>query len=153
VRITERILHATRLNAQAVEQPKGLRLGYMGHLTLLTSHLLSFLIAHPDLNTKLESFLHDEAWQEHVAKTHREVVEVCEKPLGGPVQGDVVDTRTDQLARFMIQQVMGHLPDKFASHEEDEDDELTWAYVLGYDSVMLVNLNARRKHPPCEPIA
>jgi hypothetical protein len=145
VKITERILNATRLNSHAIEQPKGLRLGYMGHLTLLTSHLLAFLNNNPEICTALQHHLTDESWQEHISKSHRETVEICEKPLGGTAASEGVDTRTDQLARFMIQQVMGHMPDKFGSHEQNEDDdEATWAYAYIFRCLLVVNLSGLR---------
>ena len=75
-----------RLNNYQLEKPKATRLGYMGHITLITDHILAFLERereNKDLMDAINDHLQTEDWQEYVTRIHRETVEKNSKILGG----------------------------------------------------------------------
>ena len=148
-KLTQRITEAVRLNSYHEDLPKGSRLGYMGHITLITDNIILFLERKLDkeFEEAIFPFLQADDWQEFIAKIHKETKEKETKPLGGQKftkdfikDDDVpfsmhVDTETDQLARFMIHQVVKDLPDKFMildfSTKQDND---VWNTLINQES-------------------
>eukprot|EP00158_Paraphelidium_tribonemae_P005476 Partr_v1_DN27363_c0_g1_i6_m46763 putative Protein phosphatase 6, regulatory subunit len=142
-KITESIVKAVRLNAYTIEQPKGVRLGYMGHLTLITDKILGFLEKNLDdeYRAAINPFAQSEDWIEFVSKIHRDTKERDSKPLGGQKTNALdnggeeeapfsmhVDMNTDQLARYLIGQVVKDLPSQFANAvaESASSDDVVW---------------------------
>ncbi|CAG8748013.1 33261_t:CDS:2, partial [Racocetra persica] len=140
--LIKRITKAQRLNDYEVEQPKGVRLGYMGHLTFIAEEVVKLLDRYAvEIGEKAED------WQEYVSKTLRETRERDRAPLGGqrPSNHDSMspsreesdddddddtseavadgDMASDQFARYLCQQITNDLPDKFGSSDESDDDE------------------------------
>ncbi|KAJ3289499.1 hypothetical protein HK104_007414 [Borealophlyctis nickersoniae] len=194
-RLTSRITQAQRANDSEVANPKGVRLGFMGHLTYISDEVCKLLEkCSADLGDELRDFLYAEDWQEYVNGTLRETKERDRQPLGGarpntnPQQhalplvtgigggfnaanldeadtgatsgavgttrkeggkesdeddddieglggggGDVYvadgDVASDQFARYLCQQIVNDLPDRFLGGEssDEEEDEADWS--------------------------
>ncbi|CAG8596141.1 1259_t:CDS:10, partial [Dentiscutata heterogama] len=146
--LTKRITKAQRLNDYEIEQPKGVRLGYMGHLTFIAEEVVKLLDRYAvEIGEKVREYIEAEDWQEYVSKTLRETRERDRAPLGGqrPSNHDSMspsreesedddgddtseavadgDMASDQFARYLCQQITNDLPDKFGSSDESDDDE------------------------------
>ncbi|KAJ1966589.1 sporulation-induced protein [Dispira parvispora] len=81
--LTRRITTAYRLNQAECEKPKGVRFGYMGHLTGISEEVVRlFERCTSPLLDQLQEFIDDEEWQEYVVAL-REVKERDHCPLGG----------------------------------------------------------------------
>ncbi|CAG8554022.1 7751_t:CDS:10, partial [Acaulospora colombiana] len=159
--LTKRITKAQRLNDYEVqfylqlysEQPKGVRLGYMGHLTFIAEEVVKLLDSYAvEIGEKVTEYIEAEDWQEYVSKTLRETKERNQAHLGGqrPSNHDSAspsreesedddeeddnpietvadgDMASDQFARYLCQQITNDLPDKFCSSDESDDDEEAW---------------------------
>jgi hypothetical protein len=145
--LTRRITRAQRQNDYESELPKGVRLGYMGHITLISNVVVGFLEQHEEVRKELADILRAEDWQEYVSRTLREIREKESKPLGGTrpnaslaanmqtsysyqdeddEDGDAMEVSggvsTDQFARYLCQQISGELPDRFGYTPEDDED-------------------------------
>ncbi|KAI8814145.1 SIT4 phosphatase-associated protein-domain-containing protein [Cladochytrium replicatum] len=82
--LTKRITEAQRQNDYAVEQPKGVRLGFMGHLTYIADEVVKLIEkCQPDFAEELKDYLQAEDWQEYVSGILRETKERDRQPLGG----------------------------------------------------------------------
>ncbi|KAF0417991.1 SAPS-domain-containing protein [Gigaspora margarita] len=146
--LTKRITKAQRSNDYEVEQPKGVRLGYMGHQTFIAEEVVKLLDRYAvEIGEKVREYIEAEDWQEYVSKTLRETRERDRAPLGGqrPSNHDSMspsreeseddddddtseavadgDMASDQFARYLCQQITNDLPDKFGSSDESDDDE------------------------------
>ncbi|KAJ3056073.1 hypothetical protein HK097_008201 [Rhizophlyctis rosea] len=82
--LTKRITNAQRQNDTEVASPKGVRLGYMGHLTYISDEVCKLLEkCGADFNTELKEFISAEEWQDYVNGPLRETKERDRQPLGG----------------------------------------------------------------------
>ncbi|GET04782.1 SAPS-domain-containing protein [Rhizophagus clarus] len=150
--LTKRITNAQRLNDSEVEEPKGVRLGYMGHLTFVSEEVVKLLDRYAvEVGEKVREYIEAEDWQEYVSKTLRETRERDRAALGGarPSNHDSIspsrdeseeeeedddtieavdggDMASDQFARYLCQQITNDLPDKFGSSDESDDDDDGW---------------------------
>ncbi|CAG8442666.1 6534_t:CDS:10 [Ambispora leptoticha] len=144
-KLTKRITEAQKTNEKKVKEPKGVRLGYMGHLTFIAEEVVKLL----DRYAVDIEYIEAPEWQEYVSKTLRETRERDRAPLGGqrpnehdlspsheesedeeddsieptavPDNGDIA---SHQFARYLCQQITNH--DKFNSSDEDEDEDDSW---------------------------
>ncbi|KAI8839574.1 SIT4 phosphatase-associated protein-domain-containing protein [Chytridium lagenaria] len=83
-RLTERIAAAQRLNDYEVEQPKGVRLGYMGHLTYISDEVCKLIDkCAGDFDAQVKGLIVAEEWQEYLGGVLRETKERDRQPLGG----------------------------------------------------------------------
>ncbi|CAG8472708.1 1665_t:CDS:10 [Paraglomus occultum] len=147
--LTKRITKAQRLNDYEVAQPKGVRLGYMGHLTFISEEVKKLIERHGiEIVDQIREYFEAEDWQEYVAKTLRETLERDRQPLGGqrPSNHDSLspsrevsdDSETDEddliepangpvaherFAIYLCQQITSELPDQISDDSEDSDDE------------------------------
>ncbi|KAL2915930.1 sporulation-induced protein [Polyrhizophydium stewartii] len=181
-RLMSQIIEAQHQNDYEVEQPKGVRLGYMGHLTYIADEVCKlFEKCSPELDDELHDYIVSEEWQEYVSHPLRETRDRDRQPLGGarpeapagqgafmgagssfsynagkfgeesteftkprkkpdttrdasdddeegaagggrtlPGEGD---TFTDQFARYLCQQVVKDLPDRFMGDSSDDDED------------------------------
>lgn len=66
------------------ERPKGVRLGYMGHLTLISEHVVTALERFPpDLRLIIQKFAPDPEWDEYVTGRYDETRRRDARLLGG----------------------------------------------------------------------
>ncbi|KAJ3368545.1 hypothetical protein HDU91_000491 [Kappamyces sp. JEL0680] len=78
------ITNAQRLNDYHVEQPKGFRLGYMGHLTYISDETCKlFDKCANELEDELSEYIHADDWNEYVLHALHQTQELDRQPLGG----------------------------------------------------------------------
>ncbi|KAJ7685736.1 SIT4 phosphatase-associated protein-domain-containing protein [Mycena polygramma] len=83
-RLMHRIVDGQRMNDVACAKPKSVRLGFMGHLTLIAEDVLTALERFPpDLRGTLAMFAPQPAWDEYVAGRYRETKRRDAELLGG----------------------------------------------------------------------
>ncbi|KAJ3365515.1 hypothetical protein GGF31_008540 [Allomyces arbusculus] len=151
--LTRRIPRAQRASDYEAERPKGVRLGFMGHITLIADVVVAFLDRDETVRLELAEMLRAEDWQEYVTRTFRETREREARPLGGvrpsalgglsPFTGAAAGAATaaadededdsalevaggvssDQFARYLCQQISGELPDRFGFTVDDDGDD------------------------------
>ncbi|KAJ3195874.1 hypothetical protein HK101_010784 [Irineochytrium annulatum] len=89
-RLTDRITAAQKENDAVVSQPKGVRLGYMGHLTYIADEVCKLMEkCSADFNEPIRDLIYKTEWQEYLTGVLRETKERDRQPLGGarPVMG------------------------------------------------------------------
>ncbi|KAJ3261114.1 hypothetical protein HK103_006423 [Boothiomyces macroporosus] len=167
--LIQQITNAQRLNDYHVEQPKGFRLGYMGHLTYISEETCKlFEKCAEELDDELHNYIHSEEWHEYVNHTFRQTQEADRQTLGGtkpeqvggvsafggagsavdddfkskPVvlvkssvhdidddnaeknlNSESVDAYHDQFTRYLCQQMVKDLPDRFMGADSSDDEE------------------------------
>ncbi|KAJ1984697.1 sporulation-induced protein [Dimargaris cristalligena] len=121
-KLTTRIAEAHRLNQAECEKPKGVRIGYMGHLTGIAEEVVRlFERCTSPLLEQLEEYMNDEAWREFVAAL-REARERDRLPLGGEKPTDNIN----MLARLQDSSYMESMNedmDEDGPHDDDDDDD------------------------------
>jgi len=146
----KKITQAQRENDYEVEQPRGVRLGHMGHLTLLSTVLQNTYKQKEILrdDATIVDFMESEDWLEFATKTLLETRERDSAILGGVRPEKDIDSETeeaniaymeavptrekmdmgkegDQLARYMIHQITSRLPDFSGIDVQPEADDST----------------------------
>jgi SIT4-associating protein SAP185/190 len=83
-KITEQIINGQKRSDEA-QQTKNMRLGYMGHLTLVAEEVVKFGERHPrDILTQpVQEFVYGREWEEYVTKTLAETRDRDNAILGG----------------------------------------------------------------------
>ncbi|KAJ3083526.1 hypothetical protein HDU99_008901 [Rhizoclosmatium hyalinum] len=95
-KLTLRITEAQRRNDFTVEQPKGVRLGYMGHLTYISDEVTKLVDkCLEDFGPEVPELIHSDEWQEYLTGVLKETKDRDRQALGG-----VRPTHTGQTANF-----------------------------------------------------
>ncbi|KAI0807835.1 SAPS-domain-containing protein [Fomes fomentarius] len=83
-RLMHRIIEGSKRNDVESEKPKGVRLGYMGHLTLISEHVIGAL-EHlpPDLRLQIAQYAPQPEWDEYVTGRYKETKKKDSSLLGG----------------------------------------------------------------------
>lgn len=83
-RITEQIIEGQQRSDEA-QKSKNMRLGYMGHLTLVAEEVVKFGERHPRelLSPAVQDYIYAKPWEEYVTKTLAETRERDNAILGG----------------------------------------------------------------------
>jgi len=83
-RITDQIIEGQQRSEEA-ERTKNMRLGYMGHLTLVAEEVVKFGERHPKetLSELVQGFIYGKSWEEYVNKTLAETRDRDNAILGG----------------------------------------------------------------------
>jgi len=82
--IVTQIVEGQRRNDEASDKPKGVRLGYMGHLTLIAEDVLSALEHYPyDLLTIVRQYVPQPDWDDYVSTRYKETKRKDTSLLGG----------------------------------------------------------------------
>ncbi|KAI3647364.1 hypothetical protein MP228_007585 [Amoeboaphelidium protococcarum] len=198
--LCKQICKANKQNQVSVAQPKSLRLGNMGHVTLMTEKVLRFISRHggnsssddgdgkEPAQSELQQHIiapltNDEEWQEYVNGWYKDAELKNNRQFAGgkpvfipsplsagmngltlstPGNGNAQNTQlssgeidqqqaqslsyfdmsSDQMARFMIQQVISDFPNRYGSTSagsvDDDDDAGGW---VDYQSFGLQNNN------------
>ncbi|KAJ2503158.1 sporulation-induced protein, partial [Coemansia sp. RSA 2052] len=88
VRITSRIAQACAANDEVCRLPRGIRLGYMGHLTGIGEEVARLLeLSGAALEPLIAPFIDGDEWLDYVARTLQEVRDRDQQPLGGERPG------------------------------------------------------------------
>ncbi|CAI2165502.1 5644_t:CDS:10 [Funneliformis geosporum] len=146
--LTKRITMAQRLNDSEVEKPKGVRLGYMGHLTFIAEEVVKLLDNYAvEIGEKVIDFIAAEDWQEYVSKTLFETRKRDREPLGGhrPNTHDTMPPRwigddfdrddLDMRGTFATPNMLegdpfenrrSSLDEEFRGDSDDEDNSSQW---------------------------
>jgi serine/threonine-protein phosphatase 6 regulatory subunit 3 len=83
-RLMQRIVDGQKRNDLENSKPKGVRLGYMGHLTLISEDVISALEHYPpDLRLSIAQFAPQPAWDEYVTGRYNETKKKDTSLLGG----------------------------------------------------------------------
>jgi hypothetical protein len=146
--LRQRIIDAQRENDSQVQKPRGNRLAFMGHLTLISEIVINWETNSLEV-TKSGSFIispvPEESWREYTTKTFRETRLKDKKVLGGikpPISmHEMISSSEDsgdellnynsifrsgdeeQMARYFCQQLIGNFPDQFLYADESEESE------------------------------
>lgn len=150
--LRQRIVDAQRENDVQVHRPRGNRLAYMGHLTLIAECVINWETNSLQMSKSgnfVVSQVPEESWREFSNKTFKETRMKDRKVLGGikpPVSMQEIFSSSEdsadellnynsvfrsgdeeQLARYFCQQLIGNFPEQFLyadehSSEEEEDD-------------------------------
>ncbi|KAJ2014760.1 sporulation-induced protein, partial [Coemansia sp. S85] len=89
VRITSRIAQACAANDEVSRMPRGIRLGYMGHLTGIGEEVARLLeLSGAALEPLIAPFIDGDEWLDYVARTLQEVRDRDQQPLGGERPGN-----------------------------------------------------------------
>ncbi|KAJ1962044.1 sporulation-induced protein, partial [Dipsacomyces acuminosporus] len=84
VRVTSKIAQACAKNDEVCQEPKGVRLGYMGHLTGIGEEVARLLeLSGASLEPLIAPYINGDEWMDYVARTLQEVRERDQQPLGG----------------------------------------------------------------------
>ncbi|EJF66213.1 SAPS-domain-containing protein [Dichomitus squalens LYAD-421 SS1] len=83
-RLMHRIIEGSKRNDAESEKPKGVRLGYMGHLTLISEDVIGAL-EHlpPDLRLQIAQYAPQPEWDEYVTGRYKETKKKDTSLLGG----------------------------------------------------------------------
>ncbi|EJD53175.1 SAPS-domain-containing protein [Auricularia subglabra TFB-10046 SS5] len=82
--LVPRIVDGQRMSDEACAKPKGVRLGYMGHLTLIAEDVISALEHYPhELLNIIRQFVPQHEWEEYVSTRYRETKRKDTSLLGG----------------------------------------------------------------------
>ncbi|EPZ34588.1 SIT4 phosphatase-associated protein family domain-containing protein [Rozella allomycis CSF55] len=125
-KISQRIVYAQKLNDATVAKPRGLRLGYMGQVTIIVDEILKLLEEQPEYKDLLAEYIKDDDWQEFINKAYHETKQRDSQPLGGQkpdVESNILSdlgAEQEQLARFLTQKITNDLPDTFFFTDEIE---------------------------------
>ncbi|KAJ3072850.1 hypothetical protein HDU98_002773 [Podochytrium sp. JEL0797] len=93
-KLTDRITAAQRRNDFEVEQPKGVRLGYMGHLTYISDEVTKLVEkCLEDFGPDVSDLINSDDWQEYLSGVLKETKDRDRQALGG-----VRPTHTGQVA-------------------------------------------------------
>ncbi|KAI7825078.1 SIT4 phosphatase-associated protein-domain-containing protein, partial [Kickxella alabastrina] len=125
VRITSRIAQACAQNDQVCHEPRGVRLGYMGHLTGIGEEVARLLeLSGAALEPLIAPFIDGDEWLDYVARTLQEVRERDQQPLGGERPGGTVDILASDNADQVFVSRMGLVdPSSGESYGPEDDDE------------------------------
>ncbi|KAI0256604.1 SIT4 phosphatase-associated protein-domain-containing protein [Lactifluus subvellereus] len=83
-KLMERIVEGQKLNDVESAKPKGVRLGYMGHLTLISEDVITALDHFPpDLKQVIEEYAPQPAWDDYVRGRYNETKKKDTSLLGG----------------------------------------------------------------------
>ncbi|KAJ1879066.1 sporulation-induced protein [Coemansia sp. RSA 486] len=128
VRITSRIAQACAHNDQVSREPRGVRLGYMGHLTGIGEEVARLLeLSGAALEPLIAPFIDGDEWLDYVARTLQEVRERDQQPLGGERPGGANSDMSGDNANQVFVSRMGLVDpssnESYGAHDGDDDDD------------------------------
>ncbi|KAI8891324.1 SAPS-domain-containing protein [Backusella circina FSU 941] len=81
--LTDKIVEAQKKNDEECAKPKGMRLGYMGHLTFISDEIIKLFEGYPEsIISAVEDSINLENWNEYCNNQLRETKERDSMPLG-----------------------------------------------------------------------
>ncbi|KAI9007011.1 SIT4 phosphatase-associated protein-domain-containing protein [Phycomyces nitens] len=138
-RLTDRMVQVQKENDEACAKPKGMRLGFMGHLTFIADEIIKLFEGYPEtIVAEIKSDVNMDMWQNYCNNELKETKERDRLPLGGarPNDGieagmseddedeDVLDgTAASQYSRYLAQRGGEDTVDDDDEEEEDDEEE------------------------------
>lgn len=150
--ITNKIIEGQRLCTEYEETHNGLRLGFMGHLTLIAEEVVKFIQLYPTntLSELIDAKIEDEIWEDYVSSVLYDTREKYNAILGGDEEEDDEDDEeenntfeeglTDMLTGLILDPrvdndfMENQFQDKDEDEDEDEDEEGSQGRNLSDDS-------------------
>ncbi|KAI8064312.1 SIT4 phosphatase-associated protein-domain-containing protein [Gilbertella persicaria] len=135
--LTDKIIIAQKANDEACAKPKGMRAGYMGHLTFISDEIMKLFEGYPEtIVLEIKDDIDMEGWNAYCNNELKETKDRDQLPLGGLRPNDDVDvpqsdeeddedalegTAASQYSRFLAQR-----GEEGQFDEEDEEDADHW---------------------------
>ncbi|KAI8875027.1 SAPS-domain-containing protein, partial [Backusella circina FSU 941] len=92
-KLTDRIIEAQKKNDEACEKAKGMRLGYMGHITFIADEIVKLFQGYPEaIEIAVESDL--EAWYNFCKTSLKETKERDQRPFGHIIDHETSEQNT-----------------------------------------------------------
>ncbi|KAI8318888.1 SAPS-domain-containing protein [Martensiomyces pterosporus] len=126
VKITSKIAQACAKNDEVCREPKGVRLGYMGHLTGIGEEVARLLeLSGAVLEPLIAPYINGDEWLDYVARTLQEVRERDQQPLGGERPGGMDILSGDDSSQVFVSRMglVDPATGETYDPEEEEDDE------------------------------
>ncbi|KAI8378892.1 SIT4 phosphatase-associated protein-domain-containing protein [Choanephora cucurbitarum] len=138
--LTDKIVVAQKANDEECAKPKGIRAGYMGHLTFISDEIMKLFEGYPEtIVLEIKDDIDMEGWNAYCSHELKETKERDQLPLGGLRPNDDVPpsdeeddedvlegTAAIQYSRFLAQR-----GEEGQFDEEDDDDADHW--ITGRD--------------------
>ncbi|KAJ1869042.1 sporulation-induced protein [Coemansia sp. RSA 990] len=134
VRITSRIAQASERNDESMRAPRGVRLGFMGHLSGIGEEVARLLeLSGAALEPLIAPYIDGDEWLDYVARTLQEAREREQQPLGGerpgpgfvgaadPTDIDMLSDAGGQVFVSRMGLVDAGAGDAYVDDEDDED--------------------------------
>ncbi|KAF7799614.1 hypothetical protein EIP86_010852 [Pleurotus ostreatoroseus] len=122
-RLMHRIIEGCKLNDEVSSKPKGVRLGYMGHLTLISEDVIGALEHFPpDLRLQINQYAPQPDWDEYVTTQYRETKKKDTSLLGGGKPVIAPGTRSGT-SQWKVDEADAENPKAAASQAGDRADE------------------------------
>ncbi|KAI7858854.1 SIT4 phosphatase-associated protein-domain-containing protein [Circinella umbellata] len=135
-KLTDKMVQAQKANDEECAKPKGMRLGYMGHLTFIADEIIKLFEGYPEaIVGMIKDDVDMDAWNEYCNAELKDTKERDRLPLAGPRPNDGMDgVATDeeeeeeepledatagQYSRYLGR----HGPDGDIDDDEDEEHE------------------------------
>ncbi|CAO3674923.1 unnamed protein product [Rhizopus stolonifer] len=134
--LTNKIIAAQKANDEECAKPKGMRAGYMGHLTFISDEIMKLFEGYPEtIVLAIQDDLNMEGWSAYCNHELKETKERDQLPLGGlrpsedmdipqtdeeDNEDTLDDTAASQYSRFLAQRGMG------GTLDEDTDESDFW---------------------------
>ncbi|KAG0169446.1 hypothetical protein DFQ28_004386 [Apophysomyces sp. BC1034] len=141
--LTEKMVQIQKMNDDECAKPKGMRLGFMGHLTFIADEIIKLLEGYPEaIVSEIKTDVDLESWSGYCNNELKETKERDRLPLGGtrPSDGmeaemsdeeeneDVLDgTAATQYSRYLARRGADE------NIDEDEDEEEGDNWISGRD--------------------
>ncbi|GAA98326.1 uncharacterized protein L969DRAFT_98390 [Mixia osmundae IAM 14324] len=116
------ILQGVELNDEVLRYPKGSRLGYMGHITLIVDDILRLFERHPEVAQDVAPFVPQPAWDRFISTTHRETRDRDLQSLGGGISQALAQAASTPSDTDIELQDVGVKRTERPSRENENDD-------------------------------
>ncbi|KAI8073915.1 SIT4 phosphatase-associated protein-domain-containing protein, partial [Gongronella butleri] len=143
--LTTKMIQAQKDNDDEWSKPKGMRLGYMGHLTFIADEVIKLFEGYPEaIVQEIKDQVDLDLWQHYCDTELRETKERDCLPLGGdrPADGDAVlhddDDEEDELDAATANQYSRYLAQRDVDGGlDDDEDDAHW--ITGRNDTMYAN--------------
>ncbi|KAI9258541.1 SIT4 phosphatase-associated protein-domain-containing protein [Sporodiniella umbellata] len=127
-RFTDKIIQAQKANDQACAEPKGMRAGYMGHLTFISDEIVKLFEGYPEtIVLAIQDHVDLEAWQTYCDHELKQTKERDQLPLGGLRPSEDLDLpATDEEENDPVLDLAAAQYSRFLEQRESEEEEEEW---------------------------
>ncbi|KAI9323411.1 SIT4 phosphatase-associated protein-domain-containing protein [Dichotomocladium elegans] len=139
-KLTDRMVAAQKANDEECAKPRGMRLGYMGHLTFIADEIIKVFEGYPEtIVSMIKNDVDIEKWHTYCNNDLKETKERDRLPLAGPRPNDGLDgggseeeDEEDPMDDITASQYSRYLGQHDGDLDEDEDEE-TENWITGRD--------------------